>query len=531
MTFAWFARALRCVARDQGEDRRAACADRRRGGRRGRCAGCGCRGRERRCADGPAHPSVPGAAAEGRDPRPAAGRVAPRAGAAPAAGRRLALFNGERRPGMAGRDRPHRPQRGRAAHRRGRPHGRARARRSPSPWRSACRPTSAWTRWSRRPTELGAAATAAAGLRALGGAPGGRACRGAPAPLAGGGGLGERAVRSGSRPAHRRCRPASTPGCASSTPPPSRGARWVLSLADAARRPAALHDPTRGDAAAGLLVLSGPEGGLAPERGSGGAAPRLRAGLARPAHAARRHRAAGTARLARPGGPQAPRMNRRAAAADAVPGLLPDQQRHLHRHQRPGRPAPGAERLAGDPADHRLRRRRRAVRRSGGPAPARLGPTARLPARPGRRHGDDRALRLGGTGRATSGCWSRGATLRRLLQRQRRPVSVRRDRAGRRRRSRSGRSRWVLAGGILGAVAGPNLARCDPRRAAGRVRRRLCRARRRRAGVAGHDLVHPLSAAGRCRAPAAPGRGRCARSRRQPVFIVAVVRLRASATA
>jgi len=42
-------------------------------------------------------------------------------------------------------------------------------------------------------------------------------------------------------------------------------ARWVLSLADAARRPAALHDPTRGDSAAGLLVLSGPEGGLAPE--------------------------------------------------------------------------------------------------------------------------------------------------------------------------------------------------------------------------------------------------------------------------
>ena len=46
------------------------------------------------------------------------------------------------------------------------------------------------------------------------------------------------------------------------TPP---AARWLLSLGGAARRPSALHDPTRGDAAAGLVVLSGPEGGLAPE--------------------------------------------------------------------------------------------------------------------------------------------------------------------------------------------------------------------------------------------------------------------------
>jgi 16S rRNA (uracil1498-N3)-methyltransferase len=43
------------------------------------------------------------------------------------------------------------------------------------------------------------------------------------------------------------------------------GGRWLLSLAASARRPAALHDPTRGDSAPGLLVLSGPEGGLAPE--------------------------------------------------------------------------------------------------------------------------------------------------------------------------------------------------------------------------------------------------------------------------
>ena len=42
-------------------------------------------------------------------------------------------------------------------------------------------------------------------------------------------------------------------------------ARWLLSLADAARRPAALYDPARIDAPAGLVALSGPEGGLAPE--------------------------------------------------------------------------------------------------------------------------------------------------------------------------------------------------------------------------------------------------------------------------
>ena len=44
------------------------------------------------------------------------------------------------------------------------------------------------------------------------------------------------------------------------------GGRWLLSLSERARRPAALHDPTRGDAAAAaLVVLSGPEGGLTTE--------------------------------------------------------------------------------------------------------------------------------------------------------------------------------------------------------------------------------------------------------------------------
>jgi 16S rRNA (uracil1498-N3)-methyltransferase len=40
---------------------------------------------------------------------------------------------------------------------------------------------------------------------------------------------------------------------------------WVLSLAGTAQRPAALHDPARAESPAGLIVLSGPEGGLTPD--------------------------------------------------------------------------------------------------------------------------------------------------------------------------------------------------------------------------------------------------------------------------
>jgi len=43
------------------------------------------------------------------------------------------------------------------------------------------------------------------------------------------------------------------------------GARWLLSLDATARRPAALHDPARSGASPRLIVLSGPEGGLAPD--------------------------------------------------------------------------------------------------------------------------------------------------------------------------------------------------------------------------------------------------------------------------
>ena len=81
---------------------------------------------------------------------------------------------------------------------------------------------------------------------------------------------------------------------------------------------------------------------------------------------------------------------------------------------------------------------------------------------------------------------------------------------------------WVLAGGIIGAVAGPNLAQLTRNAAAGRVRRRLRRARGRGAAASLATISWiALPAAGR--ADARPRRaGRCARSSLQPVFIVAV---------
>jgi 16S rRNA (uracil1498-N3)-methyltransferase len=41
--------------------------------------------------------------------------------------------------------------------------------------------------------------------------------------------------------------------------------RWVLSLADTALPPADLHDPARAESTSSWVVLSGPEGGLAPD--------------------------------------------------------------------------------------------------------------------------------------------------------------------------------------------------------------------------------------------------------------------------
>ena len=163
-----------------------------------------------------------------------------------------------------------------------------------------------------------------------------------------------------------------------------------------------------------------------------------------------------------------------------------------------------------------------------GAAPARLGPAARVPARPRwSRSPRRRCARWAASQRTVSGCWCRrdavagyynaNAGLVPLRGRPRLVAPAFKERA----------ISWVLAGGILGAVAGPNLARCDARRVAGRVRRRLCRA-----GSSSPLLslltisfirFPPLVAA-----DAPPSRARpLARDRGQPVFIVAVVRLRA----
>ena len=156
-------------------------------------------------------------------------------------------------------------------------------------------------------------------------------------------------------------------------------------------------------------------------------------------------------------------MNRAPAAADAVPGLLPHQQRHLHRHQRPGRPGAGAERVDGDAAGHRLRRRRRAVRRAGRRATS-------APGAAGARSSSgcvvaiaiDRAVRLGRVasqfwllvaGATLAGYYNANAGLYRFAATELVEPTFK-ERA----------ISWVLAGGILGAVAGPNLARVDARR-------------------------------------------------------------------
>ena len=57
-------------------------------------------------------------------------------------------------------------------------------------------------------------------------------------------------------------------------------------------------------------------------------------------------------------------MNRNLWLLADLPGPVPHQQRHLHRHQRPGRAGAGAAGLDGDAAGDGLRGRRRAVHRA-----------------------------------------------------------------------------------------------------------------------------------------------------------------------
>ena len=80
---------------------------------------------------------------------------------------------------------------------------------------------------------------------------------------------------------------------------------------------------------------------------------------------------------------------------------------------------------------------------------------------------------------------------------------------------------WVLAGGIIGAVVGPNLASVTRDAAAGRVRRRLCRRWSVVAllALATLSFIHfpplPLPSAARAR-PAARARSRASRSSSSP---------------
>jgi 16S rRNA (uracil1498-N3)-methyltransferase len=135
----------------------------------------------------------------------------------------------------------------------------------------------------------------------------------------------------------------------------AQGARMVLSLQPDAHNPlsqaAPGHDPV-------TVLLSGPEGGLSPQLKK---RPPWRQALCPstwPSRAARRDRAAGRA-----GRPYTGLMNSNLWPAGPLPGPLPHQQRHFHRHQRPGRAGAGAPGLDGHAAGHGLCGGRRAVDR------------------------------------------------------------------------------------------------------------------------------------------------------------------------
>ena len=206
MTFAWFARAPGLVARDQGADRRRGSPLRRAlAGRRGRCAGCWLAARcERRWPRWRlAHPPARVAGPSGDDDRPARGRGAPRAGAAPAAGRRADAVRRRRRAEWPAE-----------IVRMGRSEVEVRiggaAARSTASWRVAVTLAIGMPANERMDALVEKADRArrrgdpAAGLRALGAAPGRRARRSEARALAGGRGRGERAVRPHARAADRR---------------------------------------------------------------------------------------------------------------------------------------------------------------------------------------------------------------------------------------------------------------------------------------------------------------------------------------
>ena len=184
-------------------------------------------------------------------------------------------------------------------------------------------------------------------------------------------------------------------------------------------------------------------------------------------------------------------MNRNLGLLATVPGPFPDQQRHLHRHQRSGRAGAGAAGLDGHPAGHGLCGRRRPFDRRGGADPAAFRPQGIVPGRPGRRAAVGADVRL---------CRHQPQLLAAVLRprwwpatttptptctaspRPSWPAHAAPEKA----------VSWVMAGGLLGAVVGPNLAARSRARACDSVRRRLSGAGGRGAAGADRAVVHQV---------------------------------------
>ena len=146
--------------------------------------------------------------------------------------------------------------------------------------------------------------------------------------------------------------------------------RLVLSLSPAARP---LAQAAAG--AAPLLVLSGPEGGLTAHEEQAALAQGFQPAQPGRARAARGDRAA-----RRAGGTYTGTDEPQPVAAGDLPGPVPHQQRHLHRHQRPGRAGAGTAGMDGDAAGDGLRDRRRTEHRHGRANAGALRPQGLVPA-------------------------------------------------------------------------------------------------------------------------------------------------------
>ncbi len=273
--------------------------------------------------------------------------------------------------------------------------------------------------------------------------------------------------------------------------PQGQELRLVLSLSAAARP---LMQAAAG--VAPLLVLSGP--GRRPH----GARRAGRAGSGLPAREPGRARAARGDRAARrAGGTYTGKMNRNLWLLADLPGPVPHQQRHLHRHQRPGRAGAGTARMDGDAAGDGLRGRRRPVHRHGRAHTAALRPQGLVPAGlGGRAPAPPCCVRTRPSGKhfwllcfatVVAGYYNANASLYRFAAAELAAPQAREKAVS-----------LVMAGGLLGAVLGPNLAARTRDVFPVAFRRRLRRAGR--GGAAGHGACwhssnsRPAGATQRC---------------------------------